>query len=66
MLKALLKDTGEEASLLAENHIMPEILADQINEALFDDIGDSVVECENDRLTIVEDYIEDLRGILGA
>ena len=66
VLKALLKNTGEEASFLAENHIMPEILADQINEALFDDIGDSVVECENDRLTIVEDYIEDLRGILGA
>ena len=66
VLKALLRETGEETSLLAENHLMPEILADQINEALFDDIGDSVVECENDRLSLVEDYIEDVEALLEA
>jgi hypothetical protein len=43
---------------------MASIVADTINEGLFDEIGDVVVTCEDDRLALVEDYKEDLAGIL--
>ena len=58
---------GEEAAgLLKANHLMPSMTADFINEALFDEIGDTVVACEDDRLTLVEDYREDLAQLLGG
>ena len=44
---------------------MPAIVADSINEALFDEIGDTVLTCEDDVLSLVEDYMEDLEKILG-
>ena len=45
---------------------MPSIVADTINEALFDEIGDTVLSCEDDRLSLVEDYCDDLAQILGG
>lgn len=43
---------------------MASILADSINEKLFDEIGDSVIEFnEQDQPEIVEDYQEDLDEI---
>jgi hypothetical protein len=44
---------------------MPEIVADELNEALFDEIGDSVVECDGDEIILVEDYREDIMELLG-
>ena len=52
--------------LLKENHLMPSIAADFINEALFDEIGDTVLLCEDDRLSLAEDYTEDLEQLLGG
>ena len=43
---------------------MPSVVADAINEALFDEIGDNVLTCEGDEITLVEDYREDLESIL--
>lgn len=51
---------------LTEKHLMPSVVADAINEAFYDDIGDSVVECDGSTLTLVEDYREDLTRILGG
>ena len=45
---------------------MPAMTADMINEALFDEFGDSVIDCENDTLSLVEDYREDLIRLLGG
>jgi hypothetical protein len=45
---------------------MPEIYADSINEALYDEIGDNVVECVDDDLVLIEDYIDDLAGLMGV
>ena len=45
---------------------MPSIAADTINEALYDEIGDTVLECEDDKLTVVEDYREDVIRLLGG
>ena len=52
--------------LMTANRLMPSIVTDTINEAFFDEIGDNILECEGDRLSLVEDYIEDVRAIIGV
>ena len=47
-------------------HLMPSVAADRINEALFDEIGDNVLECDGDAITVVEDYREDILQMLGG
>ena len=54
------------AALIRENRLMPSMVADTINEALYDEIGDIVLECDGDSLTIVEDYLEDLEEVTGT
>ena len=64
LLRMLLR--GEPVQeLIAAQHGMPSVIADAINEALFDLIGDTVVECDGEAITLVEDYRDDLIGILG-
>ena len=56
---------GEDVKgLLRDHHLMPTMAADSINEALFDEIGDTVLLCENDQLLLVDDYIEELKQIV--
>ena len=55
---------GDGSEILKASHQMPSIAADFINEALFDEIGDTVLICEDNRLMLVEDYIEDLKLLL--
>ena len=56
---------GESPSeLMKTNRLMPSVIADAINEAFFDEIGDNIVECDNDCLTLVEDYNEDVRKLI--
>ncbi len=50
--------------LMASNRLMPSIVTDTINEAFFDDIGDNILECEGEKLSLVEDYIEDVKAII--
>ena len=58
---------GESAAeLIRENHLMPSVAADAVNEALFDEIGDNVLLCEGDAIILVEDYREDVEEILGG
>ena len=65
IIRALLG--GSDASeILKAEHIMPSIAADSINEALFDEFGDTVIMCENDRLSLTEDYIDDIEQMLGG
>ena len=65
IVRALLQ--GEDVTgLLKANRLMPSMAADFINEALFDEVGDTVLLCEEDRLTLVDDYIEELEQILGG
>ena len=65
ILRELLRG-GDGKELLKANHLMPSIAADFINEALFDEFGDTVLICEDDRLILVEDYMEDLEQLLGG
>lgn len=60
LLRALLM--GEPwKDYLKKHHLMVSIVADQINEALFDEIGDDVIEFnQDDQPAIIEDYRTDL------
>ena len=65
ILRALL--AGKDAApMIQAHHLLPSIVADFINESLFDEIGDTVVLCEGDKLSIVDDYIEDIEKLLGG
>ena len=65
ILLALLRG-GSAAELIKNARLMPAVAADTINEAFYDEIGDSVVEYDGSALTLVEDYREDLTRILGG
>ena len=54
------------ADLIRENRLMPSLIADTVNELLFDEIGDTVLVCENESLSLVEDYREELEQLLGG
>ena len=65
IMRLLMK--GEDTCpFLAEHHLMPTIVADEINEALYDEIGDMAVDCDGRQLSIIEDYMEEIQEILGC
>ena len=53
------------AQALKDAHLTASLAADAINEAFYDDIGDNILECENDCLIFTEDYREDVAALLG-
>ena len=64
ILRTLLKK-GSADEYIKAAHLMPSVVADTINAALFDEIGDNVIECDGKTLAIIEDYVEDIAEILG-
>ncbi len=48
---------------LKGQHLMAAVIIDNINEKLFDEFGDNVIEFINDIPTVVEDYQEDLEDL---
>ena len=50
--------------MLRENGIMLSVLTDGINEKLYEEFGDTVMEYDGDRPVIIEDYLEELKGIV--
>ncbi len=63
ILSALLRGESAEARI-RENHLMPELVTDRINEVFYDRIGDRVLECDGKEITLTEDYREELTEIL--
>ncbi len=53
------------APLIAAHHAMPEIIADALNEAFFDEIGDTAFSCDDGSLAIIEDYRDDVARLIG-
>ena len=53
------------SELIRSNYLMPAVVADTINEALFDEIGDNVLTCDGNEIGLVEDYRLDLEDLLG-
>ena len=65
ILRTLLQ--GKEVqSLIKAHHLMPALIADTINEVFYDEIGDTILLCEDDILSVVEDYREDVEQIIGG
>lgn len=48
-----------------ENKVLPSVFIDAINEKAYDEIGDSIVEEGSSGWCLVDDYIEDVRVLLG-
>lgn len=65
VLAALLRGEAPTAQLNAAG-LPPAVVADTINEAFYDELGDSVLECDGSALRLVEDYREELARILGG
>ena len=63
ILTALTEGEDAAARIRAER-LIPSVVADRINEALFDEIGDNALECDGSTITLVEDYRDDLKRIL--
>lgn len=51
---------------LADHRLLPSVVADAINEALWEMVGDSVLECDGNTLCLVEDYRADVQQIMGG
>lgn len=63
LLKMLLR--GDSIKNLVESaHTMPEVIVDDINGALFDIIGDSVVGFENNTIFLIKDYKDEVNEII--
>ena len=63
-LRALLEG-GDWQSAAKNCGSMPSIIAESINEKLFDDFGDTVIGFDGDVPFIIEDYADELRDMLG-
>ncbi len=63
-LHCLLHGDSYEA-FLRSHGAMASILADTINEKLFGKFGDVVIDCSDDRPRILEEYEEELKGMIG-
>lgn len=57
--------TGESYQPLIDTGHMISVLVDEINEALYDQIGDTVIEMQVDlKPVLIADYLEDVKGLL--
>ena len=65
IIQMLLRGESPDA-VIREQHLIASVITDSINELLFDEIGDNVLECDGSTITLVEDYKEDIINILGG
>lgn len=61
----LLMDGESGKDYFRTHKILPSVFVDAINEKAYDEIGDSIVEEDGAGWRLVEDYIEDVRDLLG-
>ncbi len=60
----LLLDGADAAGYLKELKVVPSVFVDAINEAAFDEIGDTIVEEDGKSWRLVEDYVDDVKDML--
>ncbi|MBR3235171.1 MAG: TerB N-terminal domain-containing protein [Atopobiaceae bacterium] len=61
-----LMDGTPAAQLLGPTDPFVSVVADSINDRLFDLVGDAVIEFDDNGPVIVEDYLDDIREVLQA
>ncbi|MBR0518702.1 TerB N-terminal domain-containing protein, partial [bacterium] len=65
VLTMLLNGDSVKETLKSLNK-MPQVFADSLNDVLFEEIGDIVVECNDNDIVLIEDYREDIERIIGG
>ncbi|MCD7820150.1 MAG: TerB N-terminal domain-containing protein [Lachnospiraceae bacterium] len=55
---------GDLKGFLAETHQMVSVLAESVNEQLYDEFADTVIEFDGNTPVLVEDYLDDLKGMI--
>lgn len=65
LLLALLIDGKPYQKELLTAGVLPSVAADSINEKLMDVINDTAIIDNGEKLEIIEDYVDELKGILG-
>ncbi|MCD8197106.1 MAG: TerB N-terminal domain-containing protein [Lachnospiraceae bacterium] len=55
---------GDLQEFLLENHLMASVLAEAVNEQLYDEFADTVIEFDGNTPVLVEDYRDDLKGMI--
>ena len=65
ILDDLLSGKSVEARCKAR-HVLPTVAADTINEAFFDEISDSILDCDGETIALVADYKDDVLQLLGG
>lgn len=55
---------GDYKALLAKTNSMLSVVTDSVNDKLFDTFGDTVIDFSADEPTLVEDYEEELKGLI--
>ena len=65
IIQALLSGKSPR-DVIQSQRLMPALVADAVNEAFFGEIGDTVMEETDEGLSLVEDYIEDIKRLLGG
>lgn len=52
------------AAFIREKKLMLSVIADRVNEKLFDIFGDTVIEFSGDDPAVIEDYADELKGMI--
>ena len=55
---------GDYGVLVRERRVMLSVLADSVNEKLFDQFGDTVIEFSGETPELIEDYTDELKGMI--
>ncbi|MCC8129848.1 MAG: TerB N-terminal domain-containing protein [Clostridiales bacterium] len=55
---------GDLQRFLSQGHLMASLLAETVNERLYDEFADTVVEFEGNTPVLVADYVDDLKGMI--
>ena len=53
-------------NMIKNHHLMPSVITDTVNEALMDEIGDSILEWDGHTISVVEEYREEVLQLLGG
>jgi len=65
VLKELIQGRSA-AHIMKEARLMPSVVTDTINEAFYDEIGDSILECDGNHISVTDDYRDEVMRLLGG
>jgi len=61
-----LLDGGDAHTVAGQHHRMLSVVCDSINDKLFDIIGDSVIDFDGDTPRLIDEYVDDLKGLISS